>query len=192
VTALAYKSQTIPLVAANKFFPVSDEGNLFDEALELSKTRIEGFFTTPSVETEIDKSFNSETVIFNPGEQKDLVRFIQNTPYRQKTSISSQKWKGYVVDKGPEYFKAIITDISKTNQDEEVEIPLKAISQDDLHLVIEGARFDWHIGYEKLSGTTQKYSKILFRRMPRWTLSEFERAKSLKQKFKEFLSNQSI
>ena len=61
---------------------------------------------------------------------------------------------------------------------------------DDLQLVVEGALFDWHIGYEKKSGTTQKYSKILFRRMPRWTISDFEQANKLKNKFKEFLSNQ--
>jgi hypothetical protein len=58
-------------------------------------------------------------------------------------------------------------------------------------LVVEGALFDWHIGYEKTSGTTQKYSKILFRRMPRWTRSDFDRANLVKNKFKEFLSKQS-
>jgi len=113
---------------------------------------------------------------------------VHDSVYRQKTSVSSQKWKGYVTQKNEEYFTAIITDLSNKSQDEEVEIPLRAISKDDFHLVIEGAWFDWHIGYERVSGTTQKYSKILFKRMPRWTKNEFVHAKKLKQKFKDFLS----
>jgi len=57
-------------------------------------------------------------------------------------------------------------------------------------LVQEGAIFYWHIGYEKSSGTTQKSSKILFKRMPRWVCNDLQKAEPFKRKLKAFL-NQS-
>ncbi|MCP4763188.1 MAG: hypothetical protein GY870_15550 [archaeon] len=192
MAALAYKSETIPPVNISKDIPTSDEGDLFDDCLELSETRINSFFKKPSVETEIDDPIHSDTMLSFTFEQDSLVELVHDNNYRQKTSVSSQKWKGYVIKKDNEYFTAIITDSSHNNPDEEVEIPLKMVSQDDLHLVTDGAYFDWHIGYERLSGTTRKYSTILFKRMPRWTAIDFEKATKLKYKFRKFLLKQPI
>lgn len=191
MTALAYKSITIPPFSVNKEKPdTEDDALLARDSFQFSQARIESFFKNPSVETEIDQEQQNSTNSTFEKDCSNLVKLYFDSIYRQKTAVSSQKWKGYVTKKNDEYFSAIITDLSNHSQDEYVEIPLKLISQDDLHLVEEGAYFDWHIGYEKLSGTTQKYSKILFRRMPRWTSSEFSKAKQLKTEFKNFLSNQ--
>ncbi len=191
MTAAAYKTITIPPFSANKKKPDTEDDVLTGyDSFEFSQARIDSFFKNPSVETEIDQEQKNSTNSTFGKDCSNLVRPRFDSLYRQKTAVSSQKWKGYVTNRNDEYFSAIITDLSSKNQDEYVEIPLKLISQDDLHLVEEGAYFDWHIGYEKFSGTTQKYSKILFRRMPRWTIGEFIKAKQLKAEFKNFLSNQ--
>lgn len=191
MNSLAYKYETTPSTILNKEDLVTEDLEVLENSVELSEARIKSFFKTPSVETELDENLNSNTIAPLQNFQKNLLRLVPKTSYRQKTSTSSQKWKGHVIEKYDSYFTAIITDISNKNPDEIVELPTETISQDDLHLVVEGALFDWHIGYEKTSGTTQKYSKILFRRMPRWTRSDFDRANLVKNKFKEFLSKQS-
>lgn len=157
----------------------------------MSKARIDSFFKEPSIESEINEEIGSNTVVSISAQENNLIRFMKDSPYRQKTSISSQRWSGHVTNRTEEYFKAIISDHSNGNPDEEIEMPLKAVSQDDLHLVVEGALFDWHIGYERISGTTQRYSKVLFRRMSRWTSDDFNRAKKLKNKMKNFLLKHS-
>ncbi|WP_320041958.1 hypothetical protein [uncultured Desulfobacter sp.] len=184
-----YHSDTYSMIP-NENISNTEGAEFIDGPIQLSETRINSFFKKPSVETEFDENLNSCTDVSTPNSNDNLLRLVQQTVYRYKTSTSSQKWRGYVTKKNDDYFTAIITDCSTNHPDEEVDLPLEIISPDDLHLVVEGALFDWHIGYEKNSGTTQKYSKILFRRMPRWTISDFEQANELKNKFKEFLSNQ--
>lgn len=190
MNSLAYKDETTPPTISNKEDLVTEDLEVLENFVELSEARIKSFFKTPSVETELDENLNSNTIAPLQRFQKDLLCLVPKTSYRQKTSTSSQKWKGHVIEKYDSYFTAIITDLSNKNPDEIVELPTETISQDDLHLVVDGALFDWHIGYEKTSGTTQKYSKILFRRMPRWTHSDFDRASLVKNKFKDFLSKQ--
>ena len=186
MNSLAIKSLTT-LDITDKISPATEDDDSFG-SIEISKERIDSFTKDPTIETEIDDVDKQCTVLPLPIKKENLLRIEENRVYRHKTSVSSQSWRGYVVDLKNDHFRAIITDLSGHNQDEEVEIPLKAISQDDLHLVVEGAHFDWHIGYEKYSGTTQKYSKILFRRMPRWTRNDFLKAATMKKKLLGFIA----
>ena len=190
MTALAYKSETVSPSLQYKEIPATEDENNFKDSIEISKARIDSFFKTPSVESELEENTDSNTVVPSLSKKENFVEFVKDSLVRQKTSVSSQHWKGYVTKREEDYFSAIITDPSNENQDEEIQMPLKSISSDDLHLVVEGSYFDWHIGYEKISGTTQRFSKVLFRRMPKWTSDDFNKAKHLAQQIKDFLSSQ--
>ena len=48
---------------------------------------------------------------------------------------------------------------------DDVEFNISEINVDDLHLVKEGALFNFYIGYEKNRGTLRKAKKIKFRRI---------------------------
>ncbi len=62
------------------------------------------------------------------------------------------------------------------------------ISEDDQELIRPGAIFNWHIGYEMERGTVKRSSIIRFRRMPKWTESDKEKAESFEKELKHFLN----
>jgi hypothetical protein len=88
------------------------------------------------------------------------------------------KWSGRVLSITRRSLIAAVTDEMNTQTpEEEAEIPLVEISQFDRDLVTEGALFLWTIGYRvHASGQRSRESTIRFRRFPRWSAEEVERA----------------
>lgn len=158
---------------------------------KVSKERIDSFFKKPSVEPdEIDQTCQRKTSVSQSLPIKDgkAIAFVPKKIYHPKTFSSLQKWEGYVLELHEEYFIARITDMSDEHDDEEIEVMLTEISEDDRGLICPGAIFYWHIGYETERGTVKRSSIIRFRRMPRWTESDIEKAKDFEKQMKNFLN----
>jgi len=176
------------MFSANESNLSLDEDEIFENLVEMNAFRIDSFFEKSSIKTQLDKEHHNSTLLSPIVDQHNIIKLANNTHFRKKTSVSLQKWQGYITSFNEHSFTAIVQDLTNDNPDEEIEISVNAISPDDLHLVTEGAHFYRHIGYENLSGTTQKYSKILFRRMPRWSMSAFKKAEKLEKELNEFIS----
>lgn len=49
------------------------------------------------------------------------------------------------------------------------EFPKKQVAAGDKDLLVEGALFRWSVGYDSIDGTKQRFSRLVFRRLPAWT-----------------------
>jgi hypothetical protein len=97
-------------------------------------------------------------------------------PFRS-TFTPLQEWDGYVIEIGGETFTARLIDITalSENEHEEADFPISELSDRDRQLLCVGAIFRWAIGYRKSnSGTKQRVSSIVFRRLPAWTSRELD------------------
>ena len=99
-----------------------------------------------------------------------LIRLPAGTLPREKIRVL-QKWEGVVTEITEDSVFADLQDLSELSLPiEVVEIPIEEISEDDRHLLIEGAVFYWSIGYEtSAGGQLRRMSEIRLRRTPRWT-----------------------
>lgn len=104
-----------------------------------------------------------------------------------------QMWEGRVelVDPEQGVFTAIISD--KTNPelpDEEVTLSIEEIPKNDLALLQEGAVFYWSIGYADEPGRPrERASRIRFRRLPKWTDRELNKARERGKKLANIFSS---
>ncbi|MBI2412109.1 MAG: hypothetical protein HYV24_02740 [Deltaproteobacteria bacterium] len=91
-----------------------------------------------------------------------------------------QEWEGYVECINENEFTASLVDITKKKNiaEEEADFPIEDLNQDDKRLLKPGAVFRWLIGYRSIGGTKERFSKIVFRRMPQWTARDFEAART--------------
>lgn len=89
-----------------------------------------------------------------------------------------QFWEGQVEEVNAENFIATIQDkTSLENPKEGLELSLQEISDEDKEFVCPGAIFYWSIGYEDSPGRPrQRVSRIRFRRLPSWSLTEIKTA----------------
>lgn len=92
-------------------------------------------------------------------------------------------WEGIVTRIEGDSFFATLTDIfDPSNQELGAEFPTAEVSEIDKDLLAEGAAFRWIIGRRKRShGTEELVSKIVFRRLPRWTPRQLDRVKTKAQ-----------
>jgi len=155
---------------------------------EVTQQRINSFLEEPSVEPERDENLNQAkltTTLSDTIPDRKPIALVPKIPQKPKTFNSLQSWEGYVIEKYDDHFKGRITDLTEQLPDEEVEILLDDVSDDDLNLVVPGAIFYWYVGYETEKGTTKRSSIIRFRRMPRWTKSDFKKAEKIEKKIKK-------
>jgi hypothetical protein len=114
---------------------------------------------------------------------------IINVPDFEKVSRTAhitfhalQEWEGYVLSTTKETFEAKLidkTDLIRNSTPELAVFELSEVNSSDLSLLQAGAVFRWSIGYQVLpSGTKQRVSQIVFRRMPAWTEQEVLEAKA--------------
>ena len=171
--------------------PISEDKNIMGE---LSVPRIKSYFQEPTVQSDAEDSIQDDT--------KTISSFLEFTKPKEKlvalrptsTSISrtfkaSESWEGYVINTFKYFFTARITDINEEEPDEDIEILYKDISSDEKKLIKPGAVFDWHVGNENDRGTVRRISVIRFRRLPRWTKSDLEKASNIKEKIKALLTS---
>jgi hypothetical protein len=89
------------------------------------------------------------------------------------------EWEGLVIDVKESSFTSRLRNIKGAKaEDEEIAVfHLDDISPGDRDLLQPGAIFRWVIGFELRSGTRQRYSRIVFRRLPALTSRSFEKSK---------------
>ncbi|MEI8093898.1 MAG: hypothetical protein WCG80_06760 [Spirochaetales bacterium] len=112
-------------------------------------------------------------------EQK-LSRFV--IPATGRVVLSTFKclgrWECRVVEISEDSFVAVARDLMEVRPEYTTEIPRAEIAADDQNLFEVGAVFYWSIGMRtQLDGQTFRVSEIRFRRMSRWTKSDFRKAK---------------
>ena len=92
-----------------------------------------------------------------------------------------QEWEGYVLSMDETTFTAELIDKThpvKNPANERAVFDLNEVNYSDRALLEEGAVFRWSIGYQTLqSGTKQRISQIIFRRMPAWSEKELEESR---------------
>jgi hypothetical protein len=88
-----------------------------------------------------------------------------------------QGWVGVVERVTPDRFFAIVTDVTNPrNPPEQVELDLSEISESDLSLLAEGAKFYWSIGYRDTpGGQRERISTLRFARQAPVDEAEVER-----------------
>ncbi|HMR88408.1 MAG TPA: hypothetical protein PKD51_09645 [Saprospiraceae bacterium] len=98
----------------------------------------------------LDSSINNESTYFND--------------YNDEPFKIEFKWEGKVdyIDRDVIYSRMYSVD---EDEWDDIEFNISEVSTDDLHLVKEGALFNFYIGYEKNKGTLRKAKKIKFRRI---------------------------
>jgi len=177
-------------LSVDEDFPTINSRPEKDLHVELSQPRIKSFYSGPSLEPD------DEDIIFNNKKERGTsptlvpvinkpVALVPRSDYRPRIFNAIRSWEGFVIDLYQDYFSARITDLNEKEQDEDVEILLKDVSEDDKKLVMPGAIFYWHVGYENERGTVKRSSIIRFRRMPRWSSSDFKKARELETKIKK-------
>jgi len=160
---------------------------------EITEHRIKSFLEEPSIESDDEENFvgniiGEGTSSISVPVDKEPIALAPKSVYRPIIFNAIQSWEGYVIDIFKYYFTARLTDLDEQEQDEDVEILLKDVSEDDKKLVEPGAIFYWHVGFENERGTIKRSSIIRFRRMPRWTDSAFKKAKITEDKIKKILA----
>jgi len=118
----------------------------------------------------------------------ELIPVIPRDKVSPHTFKTLKSWEGVVLSTASDSFTARIIDELGQADDEEVEILLEEISEDDLHLVCEGAFFNWHIGYSTERGQRKRSSVVKFRRMHRWAKGELQKANELATDLSTFFS----
>ena len=137
------------------------------------------------VRTWIDKrtnGANGHTAVESPAELPTLPPLDAPSVLKRKTEqvalstarqVIMQEFEGRVVSISPEegLFGAYLTDVTSGSDEEseDVDLPIKDISDTDLPLFEEGAIFRWLIGYRYEKTTKERFSKLVFRRIPAWS-----------------------
>ena len=102
-----------------------------------------------------------------------LTRKTGRTSPPRARQVVIQEFEGRVVSISQKegLFAAYLTDVTSGSDDEseDVDLPVEDISDTDLPLFEEGAIFRWLIGYRYQGTTKERFSKLVFRRIPAWS-----------------------
>jgi hypothetical protein len=121
--------------------------------------------------TKTDTPINGKAATLIPLE-RPFVSYSTNSRFKLL-----QKFEGTILRVIGEECLAHIRDDKDPNNVEEITFPLAEILYDQ-DLAVEGAVFNWYIGYEDIAGQRYRKSAIVFRRLPAWRKEDLERAKS--------------
>lgn len=100
------------------------------------------------------------------------------------------KWEGQVISIGDDSFLARLTPLLDSGRVHQAEILLEEIAPEDRFLIQPGAIFYWSIGYlEQPSGRTRQ-SIIRFRRLPAWTPTELQDARTKSSRLRWLLEGE--
>ncbi len=100
-----------------------------------------------------------------------------------------QQWRGVVISCNNTQMTVRLTDETQPeNPDEIVVLPRDAVDKGDQPLIRTGALFNWYIGYQQAPHKNrEKFSIIRFRRLPKWTEPEIQRAQQQAEKYANYL-----
>ncbi len=125
-------------------------------------------------ETEFEQTKSNEVIDkIIPLPKFKILPSLRETPF-----APLQEWEGYVQSVSDNEFTASLFDITnkRETEDEEADFSIDDLTEDDKKLLKPGAVFRWLIGYRNIGGTKERSSKIVFRRLPQWTDSDFDAA----------------
>jgi hypothetical protein len=90
-----------------------------------------------------------------------------------------QEWEGRVTEVHDDAFVAHLIDLTAghDHEQERAIVPITEISDSDRKLLRENAVFRWVIGYRHFGATKERFGRIVFRRLPAWSISELEQAR---------------
>jgi len=108
----------------------------------------------------------------------DFLLSRPSAPQTKEFFRAIQKWEGYVLDVGPDTFRARLISIVGEGPDQEAEIYLEEVDPDDQGLVQPGAVFYWSIGYLDRPSGRLRAAILRFRRLPAWSEAELNAARS--------------
>jgi hypothetical protein len=121
--------------------------------------------------------FLSATTKQEDKEITSLFPVIPKIRSRITTFTPLQEWEGYVLEIGKETFTARLIDLTTDSkqEEEEADFHILDLSDTDKQLLQVGAIFRWAIGYRRTnSGSKERVSSIVFRRLPAWTDREIK------------------
>lgn len=141
-----------------------------------------------------------------PGENSELRRVLESfsvlpgnellwkhAPEQSEEIL--QDWEGVVeaIDEDDNIFTAQLRDLEtrETYPSKVAELPIDDISDDDQELFRTGAVFYLTVGYRRSDGRKERFIRTVFRRVPRWTQSDLERAEQRAQRITNFLDSES-
>ena len=157
----------------------------FDEA-------VESRYKQPKIISKIYTPPDHELLDINPIDiYSDLFRIRELLPIPTiaddfpRSFQLLQKWEGKVIAVMEDSFVAEVTDkTTLSNDEEEMEINIREVPPDDLHLLRPGSFFYWSRGYEDGRGVPrQRVSRIRFQRLPGLTIRDIDRAKEAAMEF---------
>jgi hypothetical protein len=99
-------------------------------------------------------------------------------PRREETHQAFRQWEGVVEAVNDGEFEARLTALDSPSADDEfVTLETARVAQDDRSLIEPGAVFYWNIGEtHTVDGQLRNYSEIRFRRLPKRTSGDMQRA----------------
>lgn len=139
--------------------------------------------------SETDSSSIEDSVI-KPRSPRHLVTVASIS---NKIEDIKQKWNGVVIDCNDHELTARLEDLTDPkNPDEIVVLSIEEIDKGDQTLIQNGAVFLWQIGYRQGSKyPRERFSKISFRRLPKWTEEDIQDAEKLAKEYADFFSTDS-
>jgi hypothetical protein len=117
-------------------------------------------------------NFFTATVKQEDKEINSLFPVMPKIQSRKTTFTPLQEWEGYVLEIGKETFTARLIDLTANaeQEEEEADFHILDLSDTDKKVLKPGAIFRWAIGYRRTnSGSKERVSSIVFRRLPAWT-----------------------
>lgn len=140
-----------------------------------------------SISTHLTEQAMAQMTII-PNEQGALAPIVDLRPSVRlqptATLHALQEWEGYVIEIGPQEFRAHLIDLTAglPHEQEEATIPLAEVSDRDAKRMVVGSIFRWVIGYERSpAGTKRRVSQIVFRDLPAVTEKDLQEGRSWAQ-----------
>lgn len=132
-----------------------------------------------------DDKTKIENEIFDIPSQFEIHR-LPAPSRREETHRALRQWEGVVESVDGDKFVARLTPVDDSSVDDEiVTLETARVARDDRSLIEPGAVFYWNIGEtHTVDGQLRNYSEIRFRRLPKRTKRDFERATEKAADFK--------
>ena len=146
---------------------------------------------------------SSEDNTYRIGNEKTDFQSIDNPPViqtrtpRRPTKVNNlnkqietikQTWNGIVIAYSDQELTVRLEDLTdRSNPDEIIVLSTEEIDKSDRPLIQKGSVFLWHIGYRHgPKYPRERFSKISFRRLPKWTNDEIQDANKLAKEYSDF------
>ncbi len=160
----------------------------FDSSTAVSLEGIQEYETTEMYQDTAERSVGADKYTdYNAVEPQRKVRSISPNYDRDTFTKNSEhfnllkNWEGVVtaIEEDTFFASMRLTDSENRLAEDEFEIDFDNVPEGDRGLVCEGAIFYLTVGKLYLPGEgPQKVTRIIFRRMPRWSASDIERAEA--------------